>query len=163
MSNTKGFKTKKIGKNKYGVHMLKAKEAFSYGLKLRSLLPVTGSFFDARTSSALEGLKFSTMAEVFLDSMDALDIESILEDVVYGNLTVNGQDIDVDEHFQENLGEMLDVIAWVLEVNFKSLFLGSTFLSKMFSKLKGMGLIPTKKVVVEELEAEAEEEVLETE
>ena len=161
MATAKGYKTKKIGKNKYGLHMLKAKEAFSYGLKLRTLLPVSGSFFDSQTSNALDGMKFSQMAETFVMSMDSLEIEDILEDVVYSNLDLNGQDVDVDDHFQGELGELIDVIAWALEVNFKSLFLGSTFLSKMYSKLKEMGLIPTRTAPVEEVEVveEIEEEL----
>lgn len=153
--NKKMYQNKTFGKTKYGVHTLPARRAFFLGLKVKSLLPVGGSFLDAQTSNALDGMKFQTIASAFMDNLDALDLEALLDEIVFSRIDVNGQTLEnPDEHFADNLGEMLDVIAWVLEVNFKSLFLGSTLVQKMLSKLKIAGVIPTWKGSPVEVENE---------
>lgn len=154
---SKSIQEKTINKNKYQLHMLGALKAFTIGRGLTKLMPVAGSFMDAQFSNALDGLKFSTIATVLLENLEELDIDDILEEVVYSKLICNGQDINADEHFKGNLGEMVDVIAWALEVNFKSLFLGSTLVSKMFKQLKGMGILPQM------AQQEVQEEVVESE
>lgn len=158
MATHKSLEEKTFGKNKYTIHLLGARRAFTIGRGIVKVFPSAGSFFDAQFSDALDGLKFSTVATVFIENLEDLEIDDILEEVVFSKLIINGQDANIDDHFQANLGEMLDVVAWALEVNFKSLFLGSTLVSKMLSKLKGMGLIPQKDIPQEETEAELEQE-----
>jgi hypothetical protein len=135
----KAFEEKTINGKKYGLHLMGAFKAAVVGQKLFKLLaPVAGSYFDAATSDALDGMKFSSIATILAENLDELDLEELIEKVVATNLTVNGQALPTsfDEYFKGNLGEMIDVASWAFEVNFKSLFLESMWGRKVLAEMK---------------------------
>ena len=152
MSSNK-FQEVTINGNKYGLHLLGALKAARIGKKLfKVAAPVIGSYVDANTSNALAGMKFSTIATLLAENVDELELEELIDAVIGGgNLTKNGQALpaSIDEEFKGNLGEFMDVVSWAFEVNFKSLFLDSTW---------GRKLMELKQKFISQKEAESEPE-----
>ena len=153
---TKAYEEKTINNTKYGIHLLPAMKAALIGQKLiKALVPVVGSYFDARTSDKLDGMKFSTLATILAENLDELELETLITEVVAKNLTVNGQAVDFDTHFQGHVGVMFDVLAWAAEVNFKSLFLESTLGKQVLETMKNI-MPPTEETPSEEESKETE-------
>ena len=155
--SSKVFKETTINGNKYGLHLVGALKGARIGQKMfKVLAPVAGSYFDANTSDALAGMKFSTIATLLAENVDELDLEELIESVIGGGkLVKNGQaiDRDLDKAFQGDLGEFMDVATWAFEVNFQSLFLESTL---------GRKIMDLKNKYTVQKEVQSEEEQSET-
>lgn len=139
MSKVKDAATIKLKSGKYKIQLLSTSRAFVVGQEIMKLtLPSAGAAADGfgNMEAFGESQTWQAIAIHLLGQMEAVDtldlIQEILEDV-----ECDGKEIDFDDHFKGNLGQLMSVIEFALKENFGSLFTDSSLIQKLQIFMQG--------------------------
>lgn len=114
------IRQKTIGKNKYQIQLLPARKGLATAMRLsKVILPALGSSFDALDST--DGTGFTRVALLLVEQADQIDVVDLV-DVLLENAAVNGKELNFDEQFLGNYGEMVEVLEFAIRENFESFF-----------------------------------------
>lgn len=109
----------------YSIMLLSAIKGMTIGQKLiEAFSPAAGIVFDkSQEEDSLfnENTTFRDIAVAITARLDRLDMPNTVRDLFQG-LACNGQQVNFDEHFRGNLGEMLLVLEFALKENFGDFF-----------------------------------------
>jgi hypothetical protein len=112
---------------KFSVRILPMTEGISVAKKLLSVIaPTTGSALDGlQHDDILHGApkSLSTLAMILCNQIDKVQVENLII-VLLQDLYIDNQEVNIDEYFAANYGELIEVLEFSLEVNFKSFFMG---------------------------------------
>ena len=128
MDFTKSIKIKSLeGKEReYTIYLLGAFEGLGLAKKLSSIiLPSIGAFMSG------DDVDFMDIADSLVNHIEALDLQGLIDKLLNGVLC-DGMEINFDQHFMANYGELTEIIAFALKENF-----GSFFTSAVSKELKG--------------------------
>ena len=124
------FKQKEIGGNRYTIVALGAIAAYKGATILsKTIAPVFGEVLDSRNvdEDAMMFEKQNTWREVLTiitDNINTPEVDELVFKMLEG-VTCNGERIDLDEHFKGKVHELVELIMYALEVNFKGFFTGN--------------------------------------
>tara|TARA_R110002126_G_scaffold34517_7_gene106823 strand:+ start:582 stop:971 length:390 start_codon:yes stop_codon:yes gene_type:complete len=93
---------------------------------LNVIAPTTGAALDGlQHDDILHGApkSLSNLAMILCSQIDKAQIENLIT-VLLQDLYIEGQEVDVEEYFAANYGELVEILEFSLEVNFKSFFMG---------------------------------------
>lgn len=120
--------TKTINNTKYTINKLKMTDGLKTSQSILKLIaPTIGGAVDGlRHDEVLHGApdSFANLALLFTQQMDKVDIIKIIHTLLF-QMEVNGKSLDpnaVEDHFIGNYGELVEVVEFALEENFKSFF-----------------------------------------
>lgn len=117
---------KKIGEHTFTIKKLSAFEVLKHGKALLSLvLPVLGSGIDAMRNGEDEygvSTTFADLSVLVCEQLDKFEMEALVAKLLAG-ATKDGKNYKLDDLMSDDVGEMLEVFAWALEVNFHDFFM----------------------------------------
>ena len=126
---------KTINGKEVTIFLLPASKGLVTAKKLSQvLLPTIGAFADGTSG---DGLDLSMPAAILVDSLDSLDVMAIVS-ILLEQMCVDGREVNFDEYFMANYGELFEVIKFALEENFSSFFTGSGIAKMLRNKLPKM-------------------------
>lgn len=134
------FNQKEIAGKRYSITALPAWEAVhGTTLLMTTLAPVFGEVLDSRNVDEEAAMfeKQNTFREILTivsNNMHKQEMLVLVEKMLKG-VTCDGQPIDVNIHFQGKVHEMMELIVFALEVNFKGFFTQNDMFQSMMSGL----------------------------
>lgn len=132
------------------MNMMPATESLEVLAKLSPMLgePLGALFGDAKIEGEGEGLDANIRTEAIARALAALTKQiaqpgtvDLIKRLLKG-LRKNDLLVDFDREFTGNLGVLVKLIAWSLEINYSSFFDESLGLPDMFGKLKALAPTP---------------------
>ena len=106
------------------IYKLPASEGIVMGTKiLKLILPVLGGFADEMFSEETKEVPktFSEISTRLVTQMDNVDILGIIKRLL-SELAINRKEVDFDNYFMGNYGELILVVEFALRENFNSFF-----------------------------------------
>ena len=122
---------KTIKDKEFQIYLLKAFEGTAMAHKLTEIvLSVIPSLKGATNQDTDEvDVDFKEIAKVVFDKLSEKDLVEIIAKLLK-ELAVNGRQVNIDEYFAGNYGEMLAVVGFALQENFGSFFDGLAMLGE---------------------------------
>lgn len=143
MEQNKFFRKKTINGRKYQIQLLPALKAVGMAKTLsKVVLPALGGTIDGMRDDGFNGVPktFTDLALVICTQLDGLDLEDIIQSLLEG-CSCDGTDVvDLDSHFQGELGELVGVLEFALKENFSSFFTGNDLIAPLMKMMEGMGV-----------------------
>lgn len=123
-----GLKETKINGKSYAVKLLPAYQGFAVGMQLiKTFLPAFGSFLDNNNKKEYilpeEESLFTEIAILLVDQMGKINLMDVIQ-LLLQDVRVDGNQIDVDQHFMGKYSEFVSLLQFALEANFKDFFTG---------------------------------------
>lgn len=135
----KGFKTSEG--NEVLVKLLPMSKGIKVSKQLISLLaPAIGSMADGvRHDEFLHGAptSFSNLAYNLVGQLDKIDVLELI-DALFEGLMVNKAEVDVEEYFSGNYGEMVEILEFALKENFQTFFTGKGMKARLTTAVKAL-------------------------
>lgn len=134
------FKQKKIGNRRYSIVALSGWDAWDgWTLILETVAPVFGEVLDSRNvdEEAMMFEKQNTFREILTlvsQNINKPGMRVLIARMLEGS-SCEGASIDINEHFKEKAHEMMELIIFALEVNFKGFFTQSDMFQSMMGGL----------------------------
>lgn len=134
---------------KVQIKVLKTTAGIAVAKKLLNLVaPALGGAADGmRHDDFVHGApkSFTHLALTLCDQIDKVQIENILL-VLLEDLTVDGKDVDFDEYFAANYGELVEILEFSLRENFSTFFTGKGMKARLVNTVKNLivGEIPAE-------------------
>jgi len=130
-----------INGKKFRIHLL---PAITKGIPIaRRLLnviaPAVGGTLDGmRHDDLIHGVPktFTEMSLVVCQQLEKAEVHNLIFELLK-NLEVDDKQVDLDEYFAANYGEMVEVLEFALRENFQSFFTGNG-MKQRFQKVVGM-------------------------
>lgn len=126
---------------KFTVKKLRMGVGLKVAKKLNKIiLPLIGGGIDGlKHDDYIHGApkSFSTLALLLCEQLDQAQIEDLIV-VLLEDFNVDGKDVDIDDYFSANYGELVEVLEFSLKENFKSFFTGKGIQAQLVDKLKEM-------------------------
>lgn len=129
----------------YTIQILKGRTGMRIGTKLlKTAGPVMGKVADSLLAEDAdlygEDNKFEKVAEAIMGCLDDLEFDKLVDDLLaYAKVQEPDQlprDLNIDEDFAANYGELVELLAFSIKENFGSLFTGK-LTSRLFKGLTG--------------------------
>jgi len=133
---------------KVGVKILRTKDGMRIALKLLDIIaPTVGGAVDGfRHDDELHGAptSFRDLSLVLCSQIDKLDILNLI-DILLEDLTIDGNDVNVDDYFAANYGQLIEILEVSLKANFSSFFMGKGIKARFMKTIQNlMGLTSTE-------------------
>lgn len=134
------FKQKQIGGKRYSICALNGWDAWDgWTLIMETVAPVFGEVLDSRNVSeeAMMFEKQNTFREILTlvsSNINKPEMRQLIMKMLEG-AACEGESINVDAHFKEKAHEMMELIIFALEVNFKGFFTQSDMFQSMMGGL----------------------------
>lgn len=134
------FKQKSIGGQRYSVVSLSGWAAWDgWTLIMETVAPVFGEVLDSRNvdEEAMMFEKQNTFREILTivsHNINKPEMRLLIAQMLEGS-TCEGTTINIDTHFKEKAHEMMELIIFALEVNFKGFFTQSDMFQSMMGGL----------------------------
>lgn len=137
---------------KFSVRILPMTEGIAVAKKLLNVIaPTTGAALDGlQHDDILHGApkSLSNLAMILCSQIEKAQIENLIT-VLLQDFYVEGDEVDIDNYFAGNYGELIEVLEFSLEVNFKSFFMGKGIKARL---MKGV------QTLMAQMSPESEEE-----
>lgn len=135
---------KQIGEHTFTIKKLNAFEVLKHGKALLGLvLPVLGSGIDAMRNGEEEygiSTTFADLSVLVCEQLDKFEMEALVAKLLAG-ATKDGKNYKLDDLMSDDVGEMLEVFAWALEVNFHDFFMKNPLTARFRDQIQDlMGL-----------------------
>jgi ribosomal protein S18 acetylase RimI-like enzyme len=134
----KSFKTEN-GDNDVSIKLLPMSTGIKVAKELIGLIaPAIGSAVDGvRHDDLIHGAprSFSDLALVLVGQLDKVDVENLIELLLAGML-VNGNEVDLDDHFSANYHELLEIMEFALKENFQTFFIGKGMKARLITAVQ---------------------------
>lgn len=113
---------------------------------LKVIAPALGGAADGlRHDDVIHGApkSFTTLALTLCDQIDKAQVEDLIV-VLLEDLSIDGKDVDVDEYFAANYGELIEILEFALRENFSTFFTGKGIKARFLKVVQTMmsGQIP---------------------
>lgn len=134
------FKQKQIGGKRYSIVALNGWDAWDgWTLILETVAPVFGEVLDSRNvdEEAMMFEKQNTFREILTlvsHNINKPEMRMLIMKMLNGS-SCEGAIIEIDSHFKEKAHEMMELIIFALEVNFKGFFTQSDMFQSMMGGL----------------------------
>ena len=121
----------KIQGQQYQIYLIPAGEGLRMAKTLaQTFLPLWGQFM----TSAQEGnLDYSELAISLVGELDTFDVETLVRRLLK-ECTVDGKEVDFDQYFMGNYGELVEIVAFAIQKNFSSFFAAKGLLGSLLPK-----------------------------
>lgn len=128
--------------SQYRINILKGGVGIGLFLKLKNIvLPLFGGVLDGMSNDDVVLDKTTTYTDIALvlcEQMDKADIISVIETLLNGCTVKTPEDahsvpkdLNFDEHFMANYGDLLELLSFALQENFGSLFTSKGILPQL--------------------------------
>ncbi|QUF70051.1 phage tail assembly chaperone [Vibrio fluvialis] len=125
--------TLKSGK-KVQIYKLPASKGITIGMKLgKTFLPSIGQFLDGSSTGA--GIHYESLALSLVQELDNFEILPIISELLK-EMAIDGQEVNLDDYFMANYGELLEILVFALKENFSSFFAASGLLEQFLPNSK---------------------------
>lgn len=139
------FNQKEIGGKRYNLIALNSWEALhGTTLLMTTLAPVFGEVLDSRNVDEEVAMfeKQNTFREILTivaNNLHKPDMMTLVQQMLNG-VTCDGQSVNINTHFQGKVHEMMELIIFAMEVNFKGFFTQNDMFQSL---MKGLGKVMT--------------------
>jgi hypothetical protein len=102
------------------------------------IAPTIGSAVDGvRHDDLIHGApkSFSDLALVLVTQLDKVDILELIQLLLAG-LLIDGDEVDIEEYFSGNYGELLEIMEFALRENFQTFFIGKGIKARLITAVK---------------------------
>lgn len=135
-------KTLESGK-KVQIKMLRTTAGIAVAKKLLNLVaPAIGGAADGmRHDDMIHGApkSFTHLALTMCEQIDKVQIENIIT-VLLEDMTIDGKEIDYEEYFSANYGELIEILEFSLRENFETFFTGKGLKARFLKTIQGVVL-----------------------
>lgn len=126
---------------KFKVKKLRMSVGIKIAKKLNKvILPLLGGTIDGlKHDDYIHGApkSFSNLALLLCEQIDEAQVEDLIV-VLLDGLTINNDEVDIDDYFAANYGELVEILEFSLRENFKSFFTGKGIQAQLVDKLKAL-------------------------
>ena len=137
---------------KFSVRVLPMTEGIAVAKKLLNVIaPTTGAALDGlQHDDIIHGAprSLSNLALILCGQIDKVQIENLIQ-VMLQDLYVEGEEVNIEEYFSANYGELIEILEFSLKVNFESFFMGKGIKARI---MKGITTL------MEQMSPESEQE-----
>ena len=114
-------------KKKFSIRILPMTEGISVAKKLLNVIaPTTGAALDGlQHDDFIHGApkSLSNLALILCGQIDKVQIETLIQ-ILLQDLYIEGQEVDIEEYFSANYGELIEILEFALRANFETFFTG---------------------------------------
>ena len=140
LSKFRRQKTLENGK-KIQIKVLRATAGIAVAKKLMNVIaPALGGAADGmRHDDLIHGAptSFTHLALTLCDQIDKVQIEDLIS-VLLEDMTVDGKDIEFDDYFAANYGELIEILEFSLRENFATFFTGKGMKARFLKVVQGL-------------------------
>lgn len=140
LSKFRREKTLDSGK-KVQIKVLRTTAGIAVAKKLMNLVaPAIGGAADGmRHDDIIHGApkSFTHLALTMCDQIDKIQVENIIA-VLLEDMTIDGKEVDYEEYFAANYGELLEILEFCLRENFETFFTGKGIKARFLKTVQGM-------------------------
>lgn len=138
----KNRREKKLESGKtVSIKLLRTTIGIAVAKKLLNLVaPAVGGAADGmRHDDFVHGApkSFTHLALTLCDQLDKVQIESIIT-VLLEDMYIDGNEINYDEYFMANYGELIEILEFALRENFNTFFTGKGIKARFLKTIQGM-------------------------
>lgn len=127
------IKTKTIQGKQYQIYLLPATEGIGMAKRLAStFLPFLGEFYENIANGSID---FQAMAVALVGELEDYDIISDVKRLLR-ETAVDGNEVDFDNYYMANYGELVEAVAFAIKENFSSFFAAKGLFANLMPKLK---------------------------
>lgn len=115
------------------IYLLPALKGYTLAKEIASLaLPTLSVMIDNGDDVSL-----TQAAAILVASLENVDEQAFIK-ALLANFSIDGQEVDIDEYFAGNYGELNEILLFALKENFSSFFDKSASFKELKSKLSAM-------------------------
>lgn len=133
-------KTLESGK-KVGIKILRTTAGIAVAKRLMNVVaPAVGGAADGmRHDDFVHGApkSFTHLALTLCEQLDKVQIENLIT-VLLEDLTIDGKEVDYEEYFAANYGELIEILEFSLRENFNTFFTGKGIKARFLKTIQGM-------------------------
>jgi len=126
---------------KFTVKILRTMAGITVARKLNKIiLPLIGGGADGlKHDDYIHGApqSFTNLALLLCEQLDKAQIEDLII-VLLEDLSIDGKDVNIDDYFAANYGELVEILEFSLKENFGSFFTGKGIQALLTKKIKGL-------------------------
>lgn len=133
-------KTLESGK-KVGIKILRTTAGIAVAKRLMNVVaPAVGGAADGmRHDDFVHGApkSFTHLALTLCEQLDKVQIENLIT-VLLEDMTIDGKEVDYEEYFAANYGELIEILEFSLRENFNTFFTGKGIKARFLKTIQGM-------------------------
>lgn len=122
-----------INEKQYQIYLLPTGEGLRIAKTLaQTFLPMWGEFLGAYNTGELD---YHSLALALVTELESFDVEALTRRLLK-ELSVNGAEINFDEYFRGNYGELVEITAFAIKENFGSFFAAKGLFASLLPKVE---------------------------